>query len=94
MKFKYKTTVYFFLIFFGGGLLLFRDEIQGDKQIVLTLIALFAMMFGLYKMTSKLTSNEHKKYNNEEYFNREKYDKEAAAEDGEENVEEPNTDKS
>jgi len=90
VKFKYKTTFYFFLIFFGGGILLFRDEIQGDKQIVITLIALFAMMFGLYKMSSRLNSNQHKKYDNEEHFNREKYDREAAAED----AEEINTDKS
>jgi hypothetical protein len=92
VKFKYKTAFYFFLVFAGAGVLLFREDIQGEKQIVLTLIALFAMMFGLYKMTSKLTSNQHNRYDNEDHFNREKYDREA--EDGEENVEEINTDKS
>ena len=94
MKFKYKTALYFFLVFFGAGLLLFRDEIQGEKQIVLTVIALFAMMFGLYKVTSMQTSNQHKRYDNEEYFNREKYAQEEESVDEEENVEETNTDKS
>lgn len=85
MKFKYKTTLYFFLVFFGAGLLLFRDDIQGEKQIVLTIIALVAMMFGLYKMTSTQTSNRQKKYDGEEYFNKEEYPEE------EENVEETKT---
>ena len=81
MKFKYKTALYFFLVFIGGGLLLFRDEIQGEKQIVITVIALFAMMFGLYKVTSMQTSNRPKKYNNEEYFNGEKYSEEEKVEE-------------
>ena len=85
MRFKYKTSLYFFLVFFGAGVLLFRDDIQGEKQLVVTIMALFAMMFGLYKMTSRLTSNREKKYDNEEYFTRERYDEE-------ENSEEPKTD--
>ncbi|MBC8754797.1 hypothetical protein H2O64_08955 [Kordia sp. YSTF-M3] len=90
MKFNYKTTLYFFLVFFGAGLLLFRDDIQGEKQIVLTIIALVAMMFGLYKMTSIQTSNRVKKYDNEEYFNRERYDED----EEEENVEETKSNES
>lgn len=85
MRFKYKTSLYFFLVFFGAGVLLFRDDIQGEKQLVVTIMALFAMMFGLYKMTSRLTSNREKKYDNEEYFTRERYNEE-------ENSEEPKTD--
>ncbi len=71
---KYKTTIYFVLVFLGAGMLLFRDNIQGEGQIVLTIIALIAMMFGLYKVTSKQMSNKQKQYDNEEYFNREKYE--------------------
>jgi len=85
LRFKYKTSLYFFLVFFGAGVLLFRDDIQGEKQLVVTIMALFAMMFGLYKMTSRLTSNREKKYDNEEYFTRERYNEE-------ENSEEPKTD--
>lgn len=84
MRFKYKTSLYFFLVFFGAGILLFRDDIQGEKQIVLTIIALVAMMFGLYKMTSRQTSNRQKNYDTEAYFTRERYD-------AEENREEPKT---
>ncbi len=73
MNSKYKTAVYFFLVFFGVGILLFRDAIQGETQLVLTIIALVMTMFGLYKVTSMQTSNKQKKYDNEEYFNREKY---------------------
>ncbi|WP_420574313.1 hypothetical protein [Kordia sp.] len=76
MKFKNKTTLYFLLVFIGGGILLFRDYIEGEKQIVITVIAVCVMMFGLYKVTSMQTSNKHKAYDNEEYFNREKYAKE------------------
>lgn len=71
---KYKTTIYFLLVFIGAGILLFRDNIQGEGQIVLTIIALVVMMFGLYKVTSMQMSNKQKKYDNEEYFNREKYE--------------------
>ncbi|WP_430409610.1 hypothetical protein [Kordia sp.] len=74
MKFKYKTTIYFFLVFVGAGMLLFRDDIQGEAQIIVTIIALVAMMFGLYKVTSMQLSNKPKKYDSEEYFNREKYE--------------------
>ena len=74
MKLKYKTTLYFFLLFCGAGMLLFRDNIQGEGQIVVTIIALFMMMFGVYKVTSMQTSNKQKKYEDEEYFNREKYE--------------------
>jgi hypothetical protein len=76
VKFKYKTAVYFFLVFLGAGLLLFREDIQGNGQIVVTLIALASMMFGLYKVTSMQTSNRQKEYDNEEYFNKEKYSEE------------------
>mgnify|MGYP000106097088 FL=1 len=76
MKPKYTTALYFFLVFFGGGLLLFREEIKGDKQIVITVIAVCAMMFGLYKVTSMQTSNKKREYENQEYFNRERYEAE------------------
>lgn len=71
-------------MFIGGGFLLFRDEIQGQTQLVLTIIAVCLMMFGLYKTTSSLTSNSQKEYDNQEYFNREKYEQQAAIESAEE----------
>lgn len=56
---KYKTTIYFLLVFVGGGLLLFQKDLQGEEtNIVFTLVALCAMMFGMYKVTTlKTTSN-------------------------------------
>lgn len=61
------------MVFLGGGVLLFREDIKGETQIVVTVIAVCIMMFGLYKVTSRLMSNPHKEYQNQEYFNREKY---------------------
>ncbi len=62
------------MVFLGAGTLLFRDNIQGEGQILVTIIALVLMMFGLYKVTSKQLSNKPKNYDTEEYFNREKYE--------------------
>lgn len=73
MKLISKNILYFIFVFLGAGILLFKDVIEGQLQIVLTIIALIMMMFGLYKTTSSLTSNKQKSYGNEEYFNREKY---------------------
>lgn len=84
MSSKYKTTLYFLLVFVGGGFLLFREEIQGETQIVLTVIAVCLMMFGLYKVTSMQTSNKQKAYDQQEYFNREKYEQQEAIDSAEE----------
>lgn len=78
---KYKTAIYFFLVFLGGGLLLFREDIKGEAQIIVTVIAVCAMMFGLYKVTSAQMSNQQKEYKDQEYFNREKYSKEEELEE-------------
>ncbi len=75
MKSTYKTAIYFFLIFFGGGLLLFREELKGETQLIVTIAAIFSLMFGLYKVNSSLTSNRQKAYENQEHFNREEYAK-------------------
>lgn len=75
MKSTYKTAIYFFFVFFGGGLLIFRDEFQGETQLVITILAVFALMFGLYKVNASLTSNRQKDYKDQEHFNREEYSK-------------------
>ncbi|MFK7748671.1 MAG: hypothetical protein AB8B65_09785 [Kordia sp.] len=78
---KYKTAIYFFMVFLGGGLLLFRDDIKGETQIVVTVIAVCVMMFGLYKVTSSQMSNQQKNYKDQEYYNREKYSQEEELEE-------------
>ena len=74
MKLTNKNTLYFLFIFLGAGALLFRDYLEGQAQLILTIIALIFMMFGLYKTTSSLTSNRKRDYKDQEFFNREKYD--------------------
>lgn len=80
MKSKYKTGMYLLLVLNGGVLLLFREEMQGQTQLIVTIIAVCLLMFGLYKMTSSLTSNQQRAYKDQEYFNREKYSQQEAAE--------------
>ncbi|MEM6718209.1 MAG: hypothetical protein AAF611_02740 [Bacteroidota bacterium] len=84
MKSSYKTRIYFLFVFIGGGFLLFRDEIQGQTQLVLTIVAVCLMMFGLYKVTSSLTSNKQPDYQDQEYFNREKYEQQEVIQNTEE----------
>lgn len=74
MKLMNKKTLYFLFIFIGAGALLFRDYLEGEAQLILTIVALILMMFGLYKATSSLTSNRKRDYKDQEYYNREKYD--------------------
>jgi len=84
VKSAYKTGIYFLFVFVGGGFLLFRDEIQGQTQLVVTIIAVCLVMFGLYKVTSSLTSNPQREYNSQEYFNREKYEQQETIQSTEE----------
>ncbi|PTX62631.1 hypothetical protein C8N46_10226 [Kordia periserrulae] len=84
MKSKYTTAIYFLFIFLGGGFLLFREEINGQTQLVLTIIAVCAMMFGLYKITTSLTSNKQASYKDQEYYNREKYEQQEVINNAEE----------
>jgi DMSO reductase anchor subunit len=84
VKPKYTTVIYFLFIFLGGGFLLFREEINGQAQLMLTVIAVCVMMFGLYKTTSSLTSNKQARYKDQEYYNREKYEQQEAINNEEE----------
>lgn len=81
MSSKSKTSIYFILVFLGGGFLLFREEVEGELQIILTVIAVCIMMFGLYKVTSMQASNKKQEYKDQEYFNREKYSQQEAFEE-------------
>lgn len=57
MKAKYTTALYFIFVFLGGGILLIQDSLEGEKNIVITIIALVLMMFGMYKVSSSLKTN-------------------------------------
>ncbi|MEM6684729.1 MAG: hypothetical protein AAF617_02945 [Bacteroidota bacterium] len=84
MKSSYKTGIYIFFVCVGGGFLLFRDAVQDQTQLVFTIIAVCLIMFGLYKMSSSLTSNSQREYDSQEYFNREKYDQQETIQNAEE----------
>ncbi|AXG72108.1 hypothetical protein KORDIASMS9_04371 [Kordia sp. SMS9] len=85
MKSTYTTGIYLVLVLSGGGLLLFREEFKGETQLVITIFAVFALMFGLYKMNASLTSNRPKAYKHQEHFNREEYSKKEALKEKKDN---------
>lgn len=50
------TLVYFILIFLGGGTLLFRGNVETTTDLIITIVALIAIMFGMAKVSSIMRS--------------------------------------
>ena len=64
---KSKSTLYYFLlVFIGGGPLLFRDGIETKTDLVITIIALIAIMFGMAKASAIMRKNSAEKENDTE----------------------------